>query len=471
MAEDRRRALRAIPAVHRLLEEGDLPSLRVRYGQAPVRQAADQFLEGLRQRMQGASAGELAGMDLSVAALASLLAEEVGRLLAPRLRPVINATGVVLHTNLGRSVLSAEACAAMIRAAASYSNLELDLATGRRGSRQAPVEGLLPQLTGAEAAYVVNNNAAAVLLALTALARGRDVILSRGELVEIGGSFRIPDVLAQSGARLVEVGTTNKTRLEDYRRALGPETAVLLKVHTSNYRIVGFTEEVPLAELAALAREAGLPCLYDLGSGSLQNLARLDITGEPSVGEALAAGADLVAFSGDKLLGGPQAGCLVGRRDLVDACRRHPLARALRIDKLCLAALEATLAHYLDDAVARDRVPTLAMLAATPQELEARARALWQGLAARLGEGARVALAPGTSRAGGGSLPEADLPTTLVAVSPARLGVAALEARLRAGEPPVMARVAGDCLLLDVRTLLPGQEEPLAAALETALLV
>lgn len=295
----------------------------------------------------------------------------------------MNATGVVVHTNLARAPLAPEAVAAVL-GAAGYCNLEMDLTAGRRGSRQDHVEPLLRRLTGAEAALAVNNNAAAVLLVLAALAAGRGVVVSRGELVEVGGSFRIPDVMAQSGARLAEVGTTNRTRLDDYRRAIGPETALLLKVHRSNYRLVGFTEEVELGELAGLAREAGVPLVLDAGSGALVDLSPFGVTGEPVVGQALAAGADLVTASGDKLLGGPQAGLILGRADLVERCRRHPLARALRVDKLCLAALEGTLRLYLDPERALRAVPVLAMIAAPVEEVERRARALARLAAGRL---------------------------------------------------------------------------------------
>lgn len=392
------------------------------------------------------------------------LREAVARSRMPRLRRVINATGVVLHTNLGRAVLSEAAREAVAAVAGVFSNLEMDLETGERGSRQAHVEDLLRRLTGAEAALVVNNNAAAVLLALSALASGREVIVSRGELVEIGGSFRIPEVMVQGGARLVEVGTTNKTRLEDYRSALGPDTALLLKVHPSNYRLVGFTEEVPLAELAALGREAGVPVLFDAGSGALLDLGRWGIRGEPVIREAVAAGADVVAFSGDKLLGGPQAGILVGGGGPIGRCRRHPLARAVRVGKLSLAALEATLKHYEDEGTALRDVPTLRMLTAEPGELAARAEALAVLLRGAVGAGAEVDLLPGASRAGAGALPEVDLPTTLVAVAPRHGSAGAAAAALRRHDPPVLVRVAGDRLLLDPRALLPGDDRLLAAA-------
>lgn len=461
--EDPARLLRSLPPVHRLLGLPGVAALCERHGHDLVKSEAAALLAEARRRiLSGEGSAALPEGDEGWAVA---LAERVSRRLAPRLRRVVNATGVVLHTNLGRAVLSEAAREALARVAGSFCNLELDLDTGERGSRQAHVADLLCRLTGAEAALAVNNNAAAVLLAVTALASGRSVIVSRGELVEIGGAFRIPEVLAQGGARLVEVGTTNRTRLEDYRAALAPDTALLLKVHQSNYRLVGFTEEVPLAALVALGREAGVPVLFDAGSGALLDLGRWGIRGEPVIGEAVAAGADLVAFSGDKLLGGPQAGILVGGRSWIERCRRHPLARAVRADKLALAALEATLRHYEDERVAVRDVPTLRMLTADPSELAERARALGELLRRRLGDGARVELVPGASRAGGGSLPGVDLPTTLVAVSPGGLSPERAAAALRRWDPPVIVRIADDRLLLDPRTLLPGDESVLADAL------
>jgi L-seryl-tRNA(Ser) seleniumtransferase len=361
---------------------------------------------------------------------------------APSLRRVLNATGVIVHTNLGRAPLADEALSQVVDAARGYSNLELDLRDGVRGSRQEHTAALLRRLTGAEAALVVNNNAAAMLLALGALAEGREVIVSRGELVEIGDGFRIPDVLARSGARLVEVGTTNRTRATDYERAVSPATALLLRVHQSNFRVVGFTELPRLDELAAVARRHGLPLLDDLGSGVLTEL-----PGEPSARESLAAGADLVCFSGDKLLGGPQAGILVGRADLVERLRTHPLHRAVRADKLTLAALEGTLRLYLD---APDRIPVLRMLHEADDTVRARA-------------GRLAALAGGTveetvARVGGGALPLAELPSFACAIEEA------LARPLRLGEPPVIGIVRDGKLLLDCRTLTDAEAEEVADA-------
>jgi L-seryl-tRNA(Ser) seleniumtransferase len=390
------------------------------------------------------------GRPATVEELVAPLREAVARRRASSLRPVINATGVVLHTNLGRAPLAAPALTALNAVARGYSNLELDLESGRRGSRQAHVEPLLRELAGAEAALVVNNCAAAVLLALAALAAGREVVVSRGELVEIGDGFRIPDVLVQSGARLREVGTTNRTHLRDYAAAIGDDTAALLQVHPSNFRVVGFARTPELAELAELAHEHGLPLLCDLGSGAL--LQEGPLAGEPTLAAALAAGADLACCSGDKLLGGPQAGILVGRADLVERCRRHPLARALRIDRLSLAALAATLDLYRDPTGAIEAIPAL-RAACEPTEI-VRARA------DRLAERVGGSVVETVARVGGGALPLTELPSFGVALE----GRAdELAARLRSGDPPVLARVVDDRLVLDCRTLCDEDVERIPA--------
>jgi L-seryl-tRNA(Ser) seleniumtransferase len=366
--------------------------------------------------------------------------------LRPSLRRVLNATGVVVHTNLGRAPLAPAARAAVAAAAEGYSNLELDLATGERGSRHAHVEALLREITAAEAALAVNNCAAAVLLAAAALAGpGREVVVSRGQLIEIGGGFRVPEVVAQAGARLVEVGTTNRTRLGDYAAALGEHTGAILRAHPSNFRTLGFTEEV---EIEALC-ELGVPVIDDVGSGVLADELEL-LSEEPSVRRSLRAGAAVVCFSGDKLLGGPQAGVMVGARDAIEACRRHPLARAVRIDKLSLAALRATLALYRDADLARAELPVMRMLEATPDELDARAR--------RLAEGCRGEVVAATAKVGGGALPLLELPGPAVAVD------VGLVEPLRAGDPSIVGRVADGRLLLDVRTLTDDEADLVAAA-------
>jgi L-seryl-tRNA(Ser) seleniumtransferase len=374
------------------------------------------------------------------------LADEVAAARRPQLRRVVNATGVIAHTNLGRAPLAAEALARVVEAARGYSNLEYDLARGSRGSRQDHVAPLLGRLTGAEAALVVNNNAAAVMLALAALAEGREVLVSRGELIEIGDGFRIPDVLARSGARLREVGTTNRTRAADYERACGPETALLLRVHQSNFRLVGFTEQPTLAELSQVARSHRVPLVDDLGSGALAGLGD-----EPTARESLTAGADLVCFSGDKLLGGPQAGIVVGRAELVELLRRHPLQRALRADKLTLAALEGTLALHLE---APERIPVLRMLREDVTAVRERAE--------RLAELVGGAVEETVARAGGGALPLAELPSYACAVEEE------LATKLRTGEPPVVALVRDGRTLLDCRTISDDELEAVAAAVRRA---
>ncbi len=377
----------------------------------------------------------------------------------PSLVPVINASGVVLHTNLGRAPLSQAALAALQAVASGYSTLEFDLEGGKRGSRLAHAERLLTRLTGAEAALVVNNNAAAVLLALTALARRKRVIISRTQLVEIGGGFRIPDVMRQSGAKLVEVGATNRVHLSDYEEALAEPAALVLHAHHSNFRIIGFSSEPELAELARTAHRLGAGLLDDLGSGALLDTTRYGLGHEPTVQESLAAGVDLVCFSGDKLLGGPQAGILLGRSDLLAKLKRHPLARALRADKLCLASLAATLLHYLRDE-AEKQVPVWRMIAASPTTLCERAEQWKAGLGLLPSEAAVI---PGLSTVGGGSLPGETLPTFLLAIHlphPDRF-----LAQLRKANPPVIARVETDQVVLDPRTVLPEQDELLMAIL------
>jgi len=400
-------------------------------------------VEAARRAIDGARAAIRAGEDPGD--LRERLEAELASARRPALRRVLNATGVIAHTNLGRAPLAAEAIERVTEVARGYSNLEYDLEAGGRGSRQAHVAGILRRLTGAEAALVVNNNAAAVMLALAALAEGREVLVSRGELIEIGDGFRIPDVLARSGARLVEVGTTNRTRASDYESAIGPDTAVLLRVHQSNFRLVGFTEQPRLEQLARIAQRCELPLVDDLGSGAL-----VDVGDEPTARESLAAGADLVCFSGDKLLGGPQAGVVVGRADLVERLRRHPLQRALRADKLTLAALEGTLALYLD---AADRIPVLRMLREHVDTVRARAERLAELVGGEVEET--------VARAGGGALPLAEIPSYACAVEEE------LADRLRVGDPPVVAVVRDGRTLLDCRTLSDDEVDEIAQAVKT----
>jgi L-seryl-tRNA(Ser) seleniumtransferase len=382
--------------------------------------------------------------------------------------PVLNATGVVLHTNLGRAPLPPVALQAIDATARAYANLEFDLTTGRRGSRQVHVEGLLCTLTGAEAALVVNNNAAAVLLAINTLADGKEIVVSRGQLVEIGDSFRIPDVMVRAGGRLREVGTTNRTHLQDYEDAMGPETGLILRVHQSNFQILGFTADVDTPDLVALARRRGVPVMEDLGSGALLDLSRVGLRREPLAADAIRAGVDLVTFSGDKLLGGPQAGILVGRRDLLGRARRNPLARAVRIDKLCLAGLEATLRLYREPERALQEIPILRMLGLTVQGIEARARALTDALQSEVPD-SDINIEDEMSEIGGGALPLQVIPTRVLALRPSHESATDLEARLRRGRPPVMARIKGDRVLLDLRTVAPSEEAALLQALRAAL--
>jgi L-seryl-tRNA(Ser) seleniumtransferase len=420
--------LRDLPSVDELARQSDDP-LAV--------EAARQVVARARELLQaGDDPGDLAAQ----------LQSELRAARAPRLRRVINATGVIVHTNLGRAPLAEAALDRVDEIARGYSNLEYDIAAGGRGSRQDHVAGILRRLTGAEAALVVNNNAAAVMLALAVLAEGREVLVSRGELIEIGDGFRIPDVLERSGARLREVGTTNRTRAADYETAIGPETAVLLRVHQSNFRVVGFTAQPSLGELRDVARRHGLPLVDDLGSGAL-----IDIGDEPTARASLAAGADLVCFSGDKLLGGPQAGIIVGRADLVEKLRRHPLQRALRADKLTLAALEATLTLAID---APDEIPVLRMLREAPEAVRTRAAHLAKLVSGEVEET--------VARAGGGSLPLTELQSFACAVEEG------LAVKLRAGDPPVIAVVRDGRTLLDCRTLTDGEAEEVAGAVEAA---
>jgi L-seryl-tRNA(Ser) seleniumtransferase len=383
------------------------------------------------------------------------------------LRPVINATGVVLHTNLGRAVLSDLARDRVAAVAAAYSNLEMDLASKERGSRYSHVESLLGRLTGAQDALVVNNNAAAVLLALETLAHGKEVIVSRGELIEIGGEFRIPDIMLRSGAILREVGATNRTHLRDYAEAIGPNTALLLKVHTSNYRVIGFTAEVSSRQLTELGRERGIPVMEDLGSGSLLDLRPWGFAYEPTVPEVVASGVDLVSFSGDKLLGGPQAGIVVGKGAIVARLKKNPWNRALRIDKFTIAALEATLNAY-DAGVARETVPTLRLLTEPLASIQARARRVLRGLGAEATARLDARVTEGRSQVGGGALPTVELPTAGLALGATDAAARALDAALRVGEPAVVGRLVDDRLFLDCRTVLPGQVGTLAHAVVAA---
>lgn len=454
--------LRQLPSVDELLQEPRVRELAETLPRWAVVEAVREVLLRSRRMIAAEPSGSAQADPPPRAALVAEARQLAQRLHRPALRRLINATGVVIHTNLGRAPLAEAAIDRMVEVARGYSNLEYDLERGDRGSRQAHVEGLLCRLTGAEAALAVNNNAAAVLLAINTLAEGKEVIVSRGELVEIGDSFRIPDIMRRAGGILREVGTTNRTYLRDYEEAIGAASAVLLKVHTSNFRIQGFAIQVPVAELASLGDKCGLPVVEDVGSGALIDLSQIGRSKEPMPSESLRAGADLVTFSGDKLLGGPQAGLIIGKRLLVEKLRRNPLARAVRIDKLTLAALEATLRLYLDEGQASSHVPVLRALAMPLEELGQRARRLCDRIARLTQAHLEVSVIDGTSEVGGGALPLEAIPTRLVAVRATHLTPQELEGRLRRTDPPVMVRIKDDRILLDPRTVSEDELDTLA---------
>ena len=445
-------ARRQIPSVNRLLELPEVARLLETGPRNLVVAAVRDALDAVRR----------GDADLTTDWVAEIT-ERVADRRAPSLFPVINATGVVLHTNLGRAPLAAEALEAAVRIGTGYSNLELDVATGARGSRLDHCAPLLAETCGAEDGIAVNNAAGALVLSMNALAAGREVIISRGELVEIGGSFRIPDILEKSGATLREVGTTNRTHLADYQAALSDRTGAILVVHRSNFAMSGFVASPPVDELGRLARDAAVPMVHDIGSGLLADLAPFSLTGEPRIHDATPH-ADLVLFSGDKLLGGPQAGCIIGRRRSVAPLRKNPYARALRADKMTLAALEATLALYRDPNRALTAIPVLRMLTTPAATLAARAAALRE----RLAEHFAAALEPGHSAVGGGSFPEAPLPTTLISVDPGARGAHSLALSLRLGLPSILVRIESGRVLIDPRTVATDEEGPLLAAFAAA---
>ena len=428
-----------------------------------VKNAVREVLEELRAAILAGK--EMAKDSLAKNAMIPLFLARIARKQGPNLKTIINATGVVIHTNLGRSLLPPEAVDVLGRVGTRYSNLEFDLATGKRGSRYSLVEELLCELTGAEAALVVNNNAAAVLLVLDTLAKGREVIVSRGQLVEIGGSFRIPEVMEKSGAKLVEVGATNRTHLRDYERAIRDETALFLKVHASNFKIIGFTSEVAPEELVELAGRYGLAVMEDLGSGSLIDLSKYGLGKEPTVREVIKAGVDVVTFSGDKLLGGPQAGLILGKHDIVDQIKKNPLNRALRIDKFTLASLECVLRMYFDEEAARQQIPTLRMLTVDPRIIEKRARRLIRRIKNKLLSCCEMTLQQTESRVGGGALPEEPLVSWSVVIKPYDISVNRMEENLRTAAVPVIGRIEEDRFLLDMRTVGDDEVASLASML------
>jgi len=459
-----RPSFRRLPSVERLLQRLAASGTADRHPRQLVVACVREVVERARRRLrEGRTTLEALSLEALAADAQALLVEWS----APSLDRAVNATGIVIHTNLGRAPLS-DAARSAVASVAGYAALEVDRATGDRGSRQTHVAELLRQLTGAEAALVVNNNAAAVLVALAALARGRQTIISRGELVEIGGSFRMPDVMAASGCQLVEVGTTNKTYLADYEAALTPETALLVKVHRSNFSMRGFVHEVSPRELAVLGQRAGVPVLYDMGSGAFVDLTARGLPPEPTVQAAVASGVGIVTASGDKLLGGPQAGLLLGRAAAIAQIGAHPLARAVRIGKLDLAALEATLRAYRDPERAWAEIPVLEMLARPADALERAAAELLPRLSDAVGDAADLTLCRTVTEAGGGALPGVELPSWAVAVAPRRGEIEAWERRLRLHRPPVFGRIADGRLFLDFRTLRPEDHEPLVAAVGAA---
>ncbi len=457
---------RALPAVNDILDAAPVRGLTATHAHDAIVAAIRAELEELRQRLVH---GETMDGQSDAGSVAARVAVRLERESRAKLREVINATGIVLHTNLGRSPLAEEAAKAAYEAARGYLNLELDLDSGKRSSRQVALREWLCRLSGAESATAVNNNAAATVIVLRSLAMGKEVIISRGQLIEIGGSFRIPDIMGVSGAILREVGTTNITRLADYERAIGPNTGALLQVHSSNYRISGFTKSVPLMDLVALGKKHGLPVIDDIGSGALLDFARFGFQGEPVARASIAAGADLVLFSGDKLLGGPQAGIIAGRKEWIQKIEKDPLMRAFRLDKMTLAALEATLRLYVNEERALREVPVLRLLGTPLAELHQRAEKLAEQLRGLAGL-ASVTTAEDVAYVGGGSLPDQCMKSWVVEMAVDSVSDAELGRRLRLGVPAVMARLRGGKLVFDVRTIFAHQEMPLVEAVRKALL-
>jgi L-seryl-tRNA(Ser) seleniumtransferase len=455
--------LRYLPAVDELLRQKAISDAVETYPRTLVLRAIRNVLDRNRQAILKGDVA-LEPEEFEQANLVNEIFEELEHLASFTLRRVVNGTGIIIHTNLGRSLLCQDALDRLQLIGSGYSNLEYDLAAGKRGSRYVHAEAILCEITGAEGALVVNNNAGAVVLVLNTLAQGREVVVSRGQLVEIGGSFRIPDIMARSGALLREVGCTNRTHPDDYEGAIGPETALLLDVHASNYQIIGFTAEVGLGQLVELGRRHAVPVMQDLGSGCFVDLTRFGLQGEPLVQDSVRSGADVITFSGDKLLGGTQAGIILGRKELIARLKKNPLTRALRVDKLTLAALEATLRLYRDEDTAIQAIPTLRMIATDLKTLEDRARGLVEALRANMAESIGVEIMDGYSMVGGGALPVQNLPTKLVAMSSKEMSAARLEVRFRGYVTPIIGRVEQELFLLDVRTLQPGDEEIITAA-------
>lgn len=468
ISEQQRNLLQQLPAVDRLIDLAQTEASFELVPKSVVVNCIRAVLDADRRRIREGN-GALSAPDLSDTAIMQRVKAAVRDAMRPKLLRVVNATGVVIHTNLGRSLLAQEAVENLAIVAAGYTNLEYDLAAGRRGSRYTVVRDLLCEITGAEDAMVVNNNAGAVLISLETMARNRKVIVSRGDLVEIGGSFRIPDVMAKSGAILKEVGTTNRTHLRDYEDAIDPSSALLLKVHWSNYSIIGFTAQVALKDMVALGARHGIPVMEDLGSGTFIDFSKYGMPKEPTVQDSVASGADVVTFSGDKLLGGPQAGVIVGRRAMIESIRKNPINRALRIDKLTLAALESTLRLYRDEEQAMAAIPTLRMLTEREESIASRGQELARQLSALADARLSADLVRRPSKAGGGALPLLELPSYCLRVRIQGLSVNALERRLRRNEPPIIARIEDDAYVMDLRTVQEQELGIIASALSSVL--
>jgi L-seryl-tRNA(Ser) seleniumtransferase len=461
--KEKQKLLSDLPSVDEILKSEQGLAWLHKYPRRYVLQGIREGIDRSRKEiLEGLSAGP------SAEVMMDGIEDTIRRLSAYSLIPLINATGVVIHTNLGRSVLSSRALENIRRVAESYSNLEYDIGKGKRGKRYTHIKRILREVTGAEDALIVNNNAAAVLLCLNALSKGKEVIVSRGELVEIGGSFRMPDVMASSGAILREVGTTNKTHLYDYEKAINENTSMILKIHKSNFRIVGFTEEVSIEDLVRLGGKHQIPVMYDLGSGCLIDFRQFGIYDEPSVKEIVKTGVDLTTFSGDKLLGGPQGGVIVGAKKYIERIQKNPMTRAMRIDKLTLAGFEATLMEYVDEEKVVENIPTLRMLLQKPEEIKRRANKISRRLKSEIKD-ADIRIMQDSSRAGGGALPEMDLPTYVVAIKSDQISVNELEEKLRKGDPPIITRIKGDSLIIDARTVMDKDHEVLVKGIKSAI--
>ena len=461
--DDKNLIFRQIPSVDYILESSDVKEFLLTTPRGLVLRAVHYVLDALREKIvQAQTVDELP--DLALGSVVDQIQKQILILSQPSLRQVINATGVVVHTNLGRSLLAKNVISTFNSLGSCYSNLEYDLKTGKRGSRYVHVEDILIELTGAEGAMVVNNNAAAVLITLDTVAKGKEVIISRGQLVEIGGSFRIPEVMKKSGAMMFEVGTTNKTTIRDYEAAIVSNTALLLKVHTSNFQTVGFTEDVPLEELVALGKKYSLPVMEDLGSGCFIDFSQYGLTKEPTVQESVAKGADIITFSGDKMLGGPQCGIILGKREIISAIKSNQLARALRVDKLTILALQETLNLYRNEKKAIRQIPTLRMICQSYQSVVRKARKLFEMIGPIDNSAFSVSLCDGFSRVGGGAMPLEEIRSRLLCISPRKLSATYIANALSSHNPPIIARVEKDQVLLDARTI---QEKEITIVAET----